>query len=131
MSVVKVDVEKLVEFIKNELNLEELKVFKDLFTEFNQRYDTLNDKIVVIARGDSDEVATQKTLDDYFNLCSEEYLFYTRGLIINEVWGAWCRGMKENLKIDAVNCYWEKAQDEESYYGLTTEIIEKGSKAYK
>ena len=106
--------------------LEEIKLFKDLFTELNFRYDRLNGKISDIKSKkitDSDEI--NKILDDYFNICSEEYLFYKEGRIHNQVWGAWCRGMKEHLSDDVINAYWKKAQKENSYYGLTTEIIEK------
>ena len=109
--------------------LEEMKLFKDLFTEFNQRYDCLNGKLSDIRSNkirDPDKV--NKILDDYFNLCSEEYLFYKEGRIHNEAWGSWCRGMKEHLSNDAFNAYWEKAQKENSYYGLTTVVIAKGAK---
>jgi len=109
--------------------LEEIKLFKDLFTEFNERYDCLNGKISDIkskAISDSDEI--NKILDDYFNICSEEYLFYKEGRIYNEVWGVWCRGMYEHLSNDVINAYWNKAQKENSYYGLTNEVIKKGTK---
>lgn len=109
--------------------LEEMKLFKDLFTEFNKRYDRLNDKLSDIKSSkiiNSDEL--NKTLDDYFNLCSEEYLFYKEGRIHNEAWGSWCRGMKEHLSNDVIKAYWEKAQKENSYYGLTTAVIDKGAK---
>ena len=68
--------------------LEELRAFRELFTDFNRRYDKLNDAIVDIAANDSlDDIKAKKTLDDYFNLCSEEYLFYTKGLILDKVCG--------------------------------------------
>ena len=70
---------------------------------------------------------TNKILDDYFNLCAEEYLFYRESRILNLVWGAWCRGMKEHLSDNVINEYCEKAQRENSYYGLTTKVIEKGA----
>lgn len=109
--------------------LEEMKLFKELFTEFNERYARQNDKLSDIKSSkiiNSDEL--NKILDDYFNLCSEEYLFYKEGRIHNEAWGSWCRGMKEHLSSDVINSYWEKAQKENSYYGLTTAVIDKGAK---
>lgn len=36
--------------------------------------------------------------------------------------------MKEHLLDTVINSYWEKEQKENSYYGLTTEIIKKGAK---
>ncbi len=109
--------------------LEEIKLFKDLFTEFNARYDRLNAKISDIkSKKIDDSNAINKILDDYFNICSEEYLFYKEGRIHNQVWGSWCRGMKEHLSDAVINSYWDKEQKENSYYGLTTEIIEIGAK---
>jgi hypothetical protein len=108
--------------------LEEIKLFKNLFTEFNSRYDRLNGKISDIkSKKIDDPNAINKILDDYFNICSEEYLFYKEGRIHKQVWGSWCRGMKEHLLDPVINSYWEKAQKENSYYGLATEVIEKGA----
>ena len=110
-------------------NLEELKTFKNLFTEFNERYDQLNGNLYDISCSRlTDENKVHKVLDDYFNICSEEYLFYRQGLILDDVWGSWCRGINEYLKNDVIKDYWTKSQKENSYYGLTTDVIEKDSK---
>jgi hypothetical protein len=109
--------------------LEEIKLFKELFTEFNERYECLNDKLVDIKNNKiTDPDVINKILDDYFNLCSEEYLFYNEGRIHNLVWGSWCRGMQEHLSNEAIKTYWGKAQKENSYYGLTTGVIDDGAK---
>jgi hypothetical protein len=109
--------------------LEEIKLFKELFTEFNARYECLNDKLADIKDEKiNDSRSRDKILEDYFNLCSEEYLFYKEGRIHNAVWGSWCRGMKEHLSNDTIKKYWERAQKENSYYGLTTDVIETGAK---
>ena len=108
--------------------LEEMKLFKDLFTEFNMRYECQNEKLADIKANKingSDDI--NKVLDDYFNLCSEEYLFYKEGRIHNEAWGSWCRGMKEHLSNDVIKAYWKEAQKENSYYGLTTAVIDAGA----
>jgi len=66
--------------------LEEIRLFKDLFTEFNERYDCLNGKIADIkSKKITDLAETNKILDDYFNLCAEEYLFYREDRILNLV----------------------------------------------
>ena len=109
--------------------LEEMKLFKELFAEFNEKYALQNDNLSDIKSNNNMAVDKRnKILDDYFNLCAEEYLFYKEGRIHNEVWGSWCRGMNEHLSNDVINEYWEKAQKENSYYGLTTSIINKGAK---
>jgi hypothetical protein len=62
--------------------LEEIKLFKELFTEFNARYECLNDKLTDIKDDKIDDSRlTNKILEDYFNFCSEEYLFYKEGRI--------------------------------------------------
>jgi len=105
-------------------NLEELKAFKELFVEFNARYDKLNNKLNKIDSEDD----KNNILDDYFNLCAEEYLFYKKGVIVKEVWCSWCKGMQSHLKHQTILDYWNKAQHEESYYGLTTKAINSGAK---
>lgn len=116
-------------FLIQKQKLEETRLFKELFMEFTSRYDRLNDKITDIKAEESpcQKQQIQKTLDDYFNLCAEEYLFYEEGRILDSVWAAWCRGMKEHLKAKPIGDYWQRAQRENSYYGLTTEVIEKGA----
>src|SRR4051794_30481675 len=63
--------------------LEELLLFKQLFTEFNARYDDLNDAVnnIVMNHKDSLTLAEKNTLNDYFNLCGEEFLFFRKGYI--------------------------------------------------
>lgn len=104
-------------------------MFKELFTEFNEKYARQNDDILDIKSNKKIGLDKRnKILDDYFNLCAEEYLFYKEGRIHNEVWGYWCRGMKEHLSNDIIKAYWDDAQKENSYYGLTTAVIDKGAK---
>jgi hypothetical protein len=102
--------------------LEELGLFRTLFTDFNERYDDLNDKLNKItepATNESLEPEDIKTLNRYFNLCSEEYLFYLKGYIYLEVWNAWHNGMRYYLEKDSrIRDYWEKEEKTDSYYGL-------------
>jgi uncharacterized membrane protein YccC len=70
-------------------DLEEVRLFKELFTEFNQRYASLNDGLNRIRHGDKQAELTTEEIDllnTYFNLCGEEYLFAKRRYIYSEVW---------------------------------------------
>ncbi len=102
--------------------LEEAKLIKDLISDFNKRYDNLNEQLNEITQPWSEENAPgsprKSTLDDYFNLCSEEYLFYRRGYIYPEVWSAWSAGMQIYIKNDKVRRIWDDDPSNESYYGL-------------
>ena len=108
--------------------LEELTLFQRLFGDFNARYDRLNDDlqgIVVDPRHLTD--ADRSKLLDYFNLCAEEYFFFSQGLVPRSVWKAWCRGMLEYLDDTRVAQFWQSEQARGSYYGLTHEIIARGA----
>ena len=87
--------------------LEEARLIKELVTQFNERYDDLNEELnsIVRAKGSAEplENAQKDTLYDYFNLCAEEYLFYRRGYVYPEVWEAWARGMETYLVDDRVS----------------------------
>lgn len=102
--------------------LDEAKLFKDLFVEFSRRYDTLNEKLNAVIREDNAnkdlEVDEINTLYDYFNLCGEEYLFYRKGYIYPEVWRTWVRGMKSFYDNERIQKIWVKELSTGSYYGL-------------
>ena len=104
--------------------LEELRLFKELSTEFNQRYDRLNENLNRILLGDPDDELTAEELDvlnDYFNLCGEEYLFFKKGYIYPEVWKAWMNGMKIFYQDERIREFWLKELETDSYYGLRLE----------
>ena len=104
-------------------------LFKNLFEAFNNRYDNkLNDlfnelKINTTKILTEDEI---KLIIDYFNLSSEEYLWYAKGRIPKDVWIAWKSGILENLQIPQVKEIYENEtktkRRELSYYGLVKEL---------
>jgi hypothetical protein len=105
--------------------LDELRLFKELFTDFNRRYDTMNAKLEDIRAGNARiDAELRSTLVDYFNLCAEEYLFSKEGYIHPEVWSSWCRGMVHYLRDDRIRQVWNAEMVSDSYYGLTLQTIE-------
>ncbi len=111
--------------------LQEIQLFDKLFTQFNKRYAELNDRLQAIL---ADRAAAEITpevrrwLDDYFNLCAEEYLFYSEGRIHPRAWTAWCRGMLYYLEADPrILHYWQGQVSNDSHYGLTLDKIEAGA----
>lgn len=108
--------------------LAETTLFKELFTEFNARYDGLNDPLMDIMESGSKPTMNQRQIIvDYFNLCAEEYLFYKQGYIIPEVWRSWCRGMLFYMEKEPFQSLWEKEKKTESLYGLSMAAIRKGA----
>ena len=107
--------------------LAETSLFKDLFTEFNRRYDDLNDRLVqIVNSGEPLDVAGRQTIVDYFNLCAEEYLFFSEGYIHHEAWRAWCAGMLWYFDRQPFQSVWSEESPTNSYYGLTLDAIRRG-----
>jgi hypothetical protein len=105
-------------------------LFHKLFTEFNARYNKLNNKLYQIINSEKEIKSLEgKTLDglkmdyrnvaiDYFNLCAEEYLWNKKGYIDDDVWKAWQTGIMwwyNNSQI--IRMVWAEEKDNsESYY---------------
>ena len=102
--------------------LEELKLFRELFTEFNKRYDLLHDGLNgLLLDKTKNEITDAKDLEllyNYFNLCGEEYLLYNQGYILPEVWTAWRNGMMIYYRDERIRSVWERELKTGSYYGL-------------
>jgi len=105
---------------------EEVRLFKDLFTDFNERYDRLNDEMNKILRLPSNEALSNghlDTLNDYFNLCGEEYLFYQLGYIRPKAWEAWLAGMRFYYADERIKKIWDRELESDSYYGFPVKLL--------
>lgn len=96
---------------------------KELFTEFNTRYDELNDVLNKTMKKSLEEIEKVdkeiKTLNDYCNLCAEQYYWNEKGRIDSSIWKAWLGGMKYYYKNHlAFKQYWDEevAKNWKSYY---------------
>jgi hypothetical protein len=107
--------------------LEKARLFKELFTEFNKRYDRLNDHLATIGNTVPLGESLQRKVVDYFNLCAEEHLFYRLGYIDPLVWHSWCRGMLQYLELESVKRLWDSEVATNSYYELTYAAIVRGA----
>jgi hypothetical protein len=106
-------------YFKYRQHLDETKLFKELFAEFNARYDALNDDLNAILFGPPDGLLSadeREHLFSYFNLCAEEYFFYKAGYIDRRVWESWYRGMKVFFKHPRIQGLWEQDCKADSYY---------------
>ncbi len=98
-------------FFIQKQKLEEMKMFAELFKDFNIRFDDLNDDLNRIARYGIDHNKQQKDeqkLCDYFNLCAEEYLYCQKGYILPDVWRSWVYGMGNSKKLNKLGIYGQK-----------------------
>lgn len=109
----------LIYFLQKQ-KLEELRLFRELFKEFNSRYDELNEMLARIVESREEEVSIEEreVLIKYFNLCGEEFLYFDRGYIYPIVWRAWHNGMKAIFSIQRVQRIWNVEKLTCSYYGL-------------
>jgi hypothetical protein len=106
-------------------HLDETKLFKVLFVEFNERYDKLNDELNQILAGPRGGELSQKEQEfvfSYFNLCAEEYFFYKVGYIDEYVWQSWCRGMDVFFRHPRIRDLWDTDCKADSYYGFRPSV---------
>jgi hypothetical protein len=103
------------------------KFFKDLFKEFNSRYDAMNEYLNSLAdnRPITEPKEKQKIID-YFILCAEEYMWVKKGRIPIDIWLNWKFGIKEHLQKEGVKkIYDEEIANGNSYYGFFEEMRKK------
>lgn len=108
---------------KHKLDHENAK--RQLFIQLNERYDVLNDHLEELVHTEfetqrdaqlhgekdlylvwdelfeSEPTLQSKTITaafDYLNLCSEQYYWYKKGFIDDNVWRCWKKGMKDWAK---------------------------------
>jgi len=105
---------------------QDTQIFISVFEKFNARYGELNEKLSgIIARPIGAQLTSEDydTLNDYFNLCAEEYLFFESGYIDEKVWRAWLRGMEQFARDEAVRQRWEQEIDTGSYYNFKLSLL--------
>ena len=113
----------LVYFVQKQ-RIEDIQVFERLFTSFNSRYGAMNENLQRIVAGRPlVDCEPGDVLDDYFNLCAEEYLFYQQGHILQSVWRSWCRGIETYLQSPTIESYFNIEIQRDTHYGLTREVI--------
>jgi len=102
-------------------HLDETRLFKELFVEFNARYAVLNDGLNKILFGPTEGLLTPDERDrlfSYFNLCAEEYFFYQAGYFDQQVWASWYRGMTPFFSHPRIRALWDQDSKSDSYYGF-------------
>lgn len=102
------------------------KMERELFTEFNARYDVLNDYLYQIQESCKtlqdleDNPHLKYKLNDFFNLCAEEYYWKKKKRISDEIWNAWSEGMNDWYNsVRVVQLAWQdeiKKRGCKSYY---------------
>lgn len=102
-------------------HLDETKLFKELFADFNARYDGLSNGLnAIVFRSPEVSLSTgeKEHLFSYFNLCAEEYFFFGAGYIDIRVWESWYRGMAVFFKHPRIKELWDRDCKAGSYYGF-------------
>jgi hypothetical protein len=109
-------------------NRQQTQLFKELFTEFNLRYNNMNDSLTEIIRKLKNNKKNlshkdYKILIDYINLCAEEYLYYSAGYIDENVWNTWLEGMKYYFNYPDIRKILINELETNNYYGFNTKIL--------
>ncbi len=101
---------------------QQIQLFRELFREFNARYDALNANLIRIRTrppGEKLQPSDLGVLSDYFNLCAEEYLYAAAGCLDARVWRAWQNGMRYFAEDPEILEFWLQELRQDSYYGFT------------
>jgi len=102
-------------------------IFKSLFESFNKRFNDLNSDLNAIVVGQQPEKkSAEEIVQDYLNLCAEEYYWFKKGRIPKIVWYSWLNGIGYYLGSDKIRMYFkEQLEWDKSYYGFLNSIIKK------
>jgi hypothetical protein len=107
---------------KNQSTFDIKKAQREIFIEYNRQFDKLNDELNNIIEGHihNNTNAADAIIQDYLNLCSEEYLMKIEGFISDKVWRNWKTGIVFYLQYESVRKVFrrEKLRAHASYYGL-------------
>jgi hypothetical protein len=101
-------------------------MFKELFDKFNAAYTEMNEALNAIRNSSAETDLTKEevdTLNDYFNLCGEEYLYFKKGFIYPEVWEAWLNGMRIFYRNERIRNLWIEELRNNSYYGMNSDMF--------
>jgi hypothetical protein len=111
---------------KNSTRIEQDRFSRELFMEFNRRYDKINDSLHLISlhcknlNDLKNNPKLESKLIDFFNLCAEEYYWYKKGRIDEFLWQAWQEGMNHwYINVPLIKEAWEeeiKLKGLKSYY---------------
>jgi len=104
-------------------------IFRSLFDAFNERFNKLNDNLNIIrenalaGRSVPSELNDNKTpnqvVQDYLNLCAEEYFWYQKGRIEKKIWESWKEGIRYYLEVPMIYDYFKGQEAEDkAYYGF-------------
>jgi hypothetical protein len=103
----------------------DIQLFRELFCEFNKRYGELNNGLNEFCHSPRDLTdPDRRVLSAYFDLCAEEYMYFTAGYIDFRVWCAWVEGMRYFDEDHRIRQFWEgELNKQKSYYGFSLDCI--------
>lgn len=109
-------------------SMEHDKLELEAFSNFNQRYFKLTSKLnIILDKAEDDKLNDhdKETLDEYFSLCVEEYLYFKRGRISIDIWRSWAHGISATVRShDQIYTYWNTTLRNKVNYGLTIKEVE-------
>lgn len=120
-------------FSRKSKRMEEHRFMKELFRDFNSRYNDLNNSLIKIKSLDPEikvidlkkDVELYNDLNDYFNLCAEEYFWYKEKRISEKIWKSWKAGLDhwyENVPV--IRKAWEEETEGKGKLSFYLELNE-------
>lgn len=122
-------------YSKKSQNLNEDAIFHQLFRDFNERYNKVNNTLNHLELNPHSLEELKKNEEryndilDFFNICAEEYFWHKKGRIVGKVWNAWDKGM--NYWYNEVPVIKEAWEDEIKKNGCKSYYIENENDFFK
>lgn len=102
------------------------KMQKELFAEFNKRYNELNGDLNILGSSSpstfsdfflpEDQTRIKGVIYDFFNLCAEEYYWKKEGRIPSKVWISWQKGMNDIYnRSEVIQKLWDEECQNKGY----------------
>lgn len=114
-----------IEHFKQTEKIEDHRMMKELFTEFNIRYDKINNRLDKISRAslkkwdeydDKKKSRYEGVIIDFFNICAEEYFWHSEGRINGGIWASWHKGMNDIYsRSEIIQNLWEEECKNDGY----------------
>jgi hypothetical protein len=111
-------------FFDQRHRLEANRLLRDITERCNERYQSEWSALQQAVQGKATDEQQRETFTKYLNLCAEEYLYWSLGLLHPHVWRSWVEGMRSTFaSSQALLGFAREELGDGSYYGFRLAVL--------